>query len=39
MNIFINDIPLVIKKQSEKVYKHKFDLILNPPTTSLRRKT
>jgi 8-oxo-dGTP pyrophosphatase MutT (NUDIX family) len=30
MNIFINDIPLVIKKLSEKVYKHKFDLILNP---------
>ena len=30
MNIFINDIPLVIKKLSEKVYKHKFDLVLNP---------
>ena len=30
MNIFINDIPLVIKKLSEKVYKHKYDLILNP---------
>ena len=30
MNIFINDIPLVIKKLSEKVYKHKFDLILSP---------
>ncbi|GAA4355006.1 hypothetical protein GCM10023185_17450 [Hymenobacter saemangeumensis] len=30
MNIFINDIPLVIKKQSEKVYKHKYDLVLNP---------
>jgi 8-oxo-dGTP pyrophosphatase MutT (NUDIX family) len=30
MNIFINDIPLVIKKASEKVYKHKFDLVLNP---------
>ena len=30
MNIFINDIPLVIKKLSEKVYKHKYDLVLNP---------
>ena len=30
MNIFINDIPLVIKKLSDKVYKHKFDLILSP---------
>ena len=30
MNIFINDIPLVIKKASEKVYKHKYDLVLNP---------
>lgn len=30
MNIFINDIPLLIKKLSEKVYKHKYDLVLNP---------
>ncbi|MBC6989312.1 MULTISPECIES: NUDIX hydrolase [Hymenobacter] len=28
MNVFINDIPLIIKKNSEKVYKHKYDLIL-----------
>lgn len=28
MNLFINDIPLVIKKLSEKVYKHKYDLVL-----------
>jgi len=30
MNVFINDIPLIIKKNSEKVYKHRYDLILNP---------
>jgi 8-oxo-dGTP pyrophosphatase MutT (NUDIX family) len=30
MNVFINDIPLIIKKLSEKVYKHKYDLVLNP---------
>ena len=30
MNLFINDIPLVIKKLSEKVYKHKYDLVLSP---------
>lgn len=30
MNIFINDIPIVIKKLSDKVYKHKYDLILSP---------
>ncbi|RSK31719.1 NUDIX hydrolase [Hymenobacter metallilatus] len=30
MNVFINDIPLIIKKNSEKVFKHKYDLILNP---------
>ncbi|AMJ66441.1 NUDIX hydrolase [Hymenobacter sp. PAMC 26628] len=30
MNLFINDIPLVIKKLSEKVYKHKYDLVLGP---------
>jgi ADP-ribose pyrophosphatase YjhB (NUDIX family) len=28
MNVFINDIPLLIKKLSEKVYKHKYDLVL-----------
>ncbi|WP_375419245.1 NUDIX hydrolase [uncultured Hymenobacter sp.] len=30
MNVFINDIPLIIKKLGEKVYKHKYDLVLNP---------
>jgi len=30
MNVFINDIPLIIKKNSEKIYKHRYDLILNP---------
>lgn len=29
MNLFINDIPLVIKKASEKIFKHKYDLVLN----------
>ncbi len=29
MNLFINDIPLVIKKASEKIYKHKYDFVLN----------
>ncbi|KAA9327110.1 NUDIX domain-containing protein [Hymenobacter busanensis] len=28
MNVFINDIPIIIKKTSEKVYKHRYDLIL-----------
>ena len=28
MNVFINDIPLILKKASEKVYKHEYDLIL-----------
>lgn len=28
MNVFINDIPLIIKKFSDKVYKHKYDLVL-----------
>lgn len=28
MNVFINDVPLIIKKLSEKVYKHKYDLVL-----------
>ena len=30
MNVFINDIPLIIKKLSEKVYRHKYDLVLSP---------
>ncbi|MCC2546711.1 NUDIX hydrolase [Hymenobacter sp. BT175] len=29
MNVFINDIPLIIKKTSDKVSKHRYDLILN----------
>ncbi|MBG8555570.1 NUDIX hydrolase [Hymenobacter guriensis] len=29
MNVFINDIPLIVKKTSDKVYKHRYDLILN----------
>jgi len=28
MNVYINDIPLILKKASEKVYKHEYDLIL-----------
>ena len=28
MNVFINDIPLILKQASEKVYKHEYDLIL-----------
>ncbi|MDX5438795.1 MAG: NUDIX hydrolase [Pontibacter sp.] len=28
MNVFINDIPLVLKKASDKVYKHEYDLVL-----------
>ncbi|MEJ8801906.1 NUDIX hydrolase [Pontibacter sp. H249] len=28
MNVFINDIPLILKKASEKTYKHEYDLIL-----------
>jgi len=28
MNVFINDIPLILKKATEKVYKHEYDLIL-----------
>ncbi|GHA60029.1 NUDIX hydrolase [Pontibacter akesuensis] len=30
MNVFINDIPLILKKTNEKVYKHEYDLILKP---------
>lgn len=29
MNVFINDIPLIIKKAGEKVYKHHYDLVLD----------
>ncbi len=28
MNVFINDIPLILKKASDKMYKHEYDLIL-----------
>ena len=28
MNVFINDIPLILKKATERVYKHEYDLIL-----------
>ncbi len=28
MNVFINDIPLIIKRTNEKVFKHHYDLIL-----------
>jgi len=28
MNVFINDIPLILKKATEKVYKHEYDLFL-----------
>lgn len=28
MNVFINDIPLILKKATEKVYKHEYDLIM-----------
>ncbi|MBF9254298.1 NUDIX domain-containing protein [Pontibacter sp. 172403-2] len=28
MNVFINDIPLILKKATEKVYKHEYDLVL-----------
>ncbi|WP_242918420.1 NUDIX hydrolase [Pontibacter liquoris] len=28
MNVFINDIPLILKRATEKVYKHEYDLIL-----------
>ena len=38
MNVFINDVPLIIKKFSDKVYKHKYDLVLGP-TTNLPVKT
>ncbi|MCC9165579.1 NUDIX hydrolase [Pontibacter harenae] len=29
MNVFINDIPLILKRSKEKVYKHHYDLIFN----------
>ncbi|TXK47950.1 NUDIX domain-containing protein [Pontibacter qinzhouensis] len=28
MNVFINDIPLILKRSNEKVYKHHYDVIL-----------
>ncbi|WP_299757313.1 NUDIX domain-containing protein [uncultured Pontibacter sp.] len=28
MNVFINDIPLILKKATDKVYKHEYDLVL-----------
>ncbi|WP_242929000.1 NUDIX hydrolase [Pontibacter vulgaris] len=28
MNVFINDIPLILKKSNEKVYRHHYDLVL-----------
>ncbi|GAB3815482.1 NUDIX hydrolase [Pontibacter rugosus] len=28
MNVFINDIPLILKKAKEKVYKHDYDLVI-----------
>jgi 8-oxo-(d)GTP phosphatase len=36
MNVFINDIPLILKKATEKVYKHEYDLVLkaSDPFTS-----
>ena len=29
MKVFINDIPLLIMKSGEKVYKHHYDLVLD----------
>ncbi|MFT2010854.1 NUDIX hydrolase [Pontibacter sp. 13R65] len=29
MNVFINDIPLILKKSTEKVYKHHYDVVLS----------
>ncbi len=29
MNVFINDIPLILKKSKEKIYKHQYDIVLN----------
>src|SRR5690606_20242935 len=29
MNVFINDIPLILKKSNEKVYRHHYDLVLH----------
>lgn len=28
MNVFINDIPLILKRATDKVYKHEYDLVL-----------
>ncbi len=30
MNVFINDIPLIVKKSTEKVRRRQFDLVLEP---------
>lgn len=29
MNVFINDIPLILKKSKEKLYKHQYDVVLH----------
>ncbi|QCR21727.1 NUDIX hydrolase [Pontibacter sp. SGAir0037] len=29
MNVFINDIPLILKKSKEKIQKHHYDVVLN----------
>jgi 8-oxo-(d)GTP phosphatase len=29
MNVFINDIPLILKKSNEKVHRHHYDLVLD----------
>jgi 8-oxo-(d)GTP phosphatase len=33
MNVFINDIPLILKKSKEKIYKHHYDLVLDAEDT------
>ncbi|MFD2244658.1 NUDIX hydrolase [Pontibacter ruber] len=29
MNVFINDIPLILKKSNEKVYRHHYDVVMD----------
>lgn len=29
MNVFINDIPLILKKSKEKIYKHHYDVVFD----------
>lgn len=29
MNVFINDIPLILKKTNEKVYRHHYDIVMD----------